>query len=161
VLPGASAVDTALVASGISAERYQFLGFLPRGEHALARLWRELAAWPYPAVAFESPQRLPTTLRSLVRADPERLVAVCRELTKRFEDVVRGTAAEVAARFAEPPKGEITLVVGPGSGGADNLDGAVAAVAELVDAGVPRRRAADVVARLTGTPRNLLYRRTL
>src|ERR671936_2506713 len=59
VLPGPSAVDTALVASGFPAERYQFLGFLPRGERALSALWKELAAWPHPAVAFESPQRLP------------------------------------------------------------------------------------------------------
>src|SRR5262249_58530545 len=59
VLPGPSAVDTALVASGIPAERYMFLGFLPRGKKALGALWEELAAWPNPAVAFESPQRLP------------------------------------------------------------------------------------------------------
>jgi 16S rRNA (cytidine1402-2'-O)-methyltransferase len=160
VLPGASAVDTALIASGFAAERYQFVGFLPRGAKALRSLWDELAAWAYPVVAFESPQRLPATLRSLAAADGERLVAVCRELTKKFEEVVRGTAADVAARFAEPPKGEITLVVGPGSGHADGED-AVAAVAELVGAGVPRRQAADVVARLTGTARNELYRRTL
>src|SRR5206468_6703032 len=62
VLPGASAVETALVASGLIAEQYRFLGFLPRGEKRLAELWSELAAWPWPAVAFESPQRLPATL---------------------------------------------------------------------------------------------------
>jgi 16S rRNA (cytidine1402-2'-O)-methyltransferase len=160
VLPGASAVDTALIASGFAAERYQFVGFLPRGAKALRSLWDELAGWSYPVVAFESPQRLPATLRSLAAADGERLVAVCRELTKKFEEVVRGTAAEVAARFPEAPKGEITLVVGPGSGHTDGED-AVAAVAELVAAGVPRRQAADVVARLTGAARNELYRRTL
>jgi 16S rRNA (cytidine1402-2'-O)-methyltransferase len=160
VLPGASAVDTALVASGFAAERYQFVGFLPRGATALGSLWEELAGWTYPVVAFESPRRLPATLRSLAAADGERLVAVCRELTKKFEEVVRGTAGEVAARFAEPPKGEITLVLGPASGQADSED-AVAAVAELVAAGVPRRQAADLVARLTGTTRNELYRRTL
>src|SRR5688572_11061223 len=118
VLPGASAVPTALVASGFVAERYQFLGYLPRGERALARLWEELRAWPWAAVAFESPQRLPATLRSLAAAAPERPVAVCRELTKQFEEVVRGRAVEVAARFAEAPKGEITLVIGPSSGAA-------------------------------------------
>jgi 16S rRNA (cytidine1402-2'-O)-methyltransferase len=160
VLPGASAVDTALVASGFPAERYQFVGFLPRGAHALARFWEELAGWPYPAVAFESPQRLPATLRSLADAEPERELAVCRELTKRFEEVVRGSAAEVAERFAEAPKGEITLVLGPGSPKEDSTE-AVAAVAELVGAGLPRRQAADLVARLTGASRNELYRRTL
>ena len=93
---------------------------LPRLPSARARrssrqLWDELRGWPWPAVAFESPQRLPATLRSLAAADPEREVAVCRELTKRFEEVVRGTAAELAERFGAPPKGEITLVLGPGA----------------------------------------------
>jgi 16S rRNA (cytidine1402-2'-O)-methyltransferase len=163
VLPGPSAVDTALVASGLFADRYQFLGFLPRGGRALAALWEELAAWPYAAVAFESPRRLPATLRSLAEAQPAREVAVCRELTKRFEEVVRGTAEEVAARFREPPKGEITLVLGPGAEAGDDAATAAAAeaVAELVAAGLPRRRAADVVSRLTRVSRNELYRRTL
>jgi 16S rRNA (cytidine1402-2'-O)-methyltransferase len=160
VLPGASAVDTALVASGFVAERYQFVGFLPRGERKLASLWEELAGWPHPVVAFESPQRLPATLRSLAAAQPERQVAVCRELTKRFEEVVRGSAVAVAARFAEPPKGEVTLVLGPGAGAEDSA-AAIEAVAELVASGLPRRRAADLVARLTGVSRNELYRRTL
>jgi 16S rRNA (cytidine1402-2'-O)-methyltransferase len=163
VLPGPSAVETALVASGLVAEQYRFLGFLPRGERALAALWEELSAWPWPAVAFESPQRLPATLRSLAAADPGRAVAVCRELTKRFEEVVRGTAAEVADRFGGPPKGEITIVLGPGHGGAAAADEetALAAVAELVEAGMPRRRAAEIVGRLTGLARNSLYRRSL
>jgi 16S rRNA (cytidine1402-2'-O)-methyltransferase len=160
VLPGPSAAETAIVASGFAAERYQFVGFLPRGAKQLRSLWEELARWEYPVVAFESPQRLPATLRSLADANPERLVAVCRELTKRFEEIVRGSASDVAARFAEPPKGEITLVLGPPSAREDSGD-AVAAVSELVDAGVPRRQAADVVARLTGASRNELYRRTL
>ncbi len=163
VLPGASAVETALVASGLVGERYQFLGFLPRGEKALAALWEELRAWSWPVVAFESPQRLPKTLRSLAAADPERPAAVCRELTKRFEEVARGTAAELAERFAEPPKGEIALVLGPAAAGAEPADerDALAAVAELVAAGLPRKQAADVVARLTGIARNRLYRGSL
>jgi 16S rRNA (cytidine1402-2'-O)-methyltransferase len=160
VLPGPSAVETALVASGVAAERYQFVGFVPRGATARRALWDELAGWPYPVVAFESPQRLPATLRSLADADPGRTVAVCRELTKKFEEVVRGRADDVAAQFAEPPKGEITLVLGPGAAREDPRE-AVVAVGELVAAGVPRRLAADVVARLTGTSRNELYRRTL
>ena len=72
VLPGPSAVETALVASGLVGERYQFLGYLPRGEAALAALWAELGAWPHPAVAFESPERLPAALRSLAGVAPER-----------------------------------------------------------------------------------------
>jgi 16S rRNA (cytidine1402-2'-O)-methyltransferase len=160
VLPGASAVETALVASGLVGDRYQFVGFLPRGEAQLHALWRELAAWPFPVVAFESPQRLPRTLASLARALPDRPAAVCRELTKRFEEVVRGTAAEVAARFSEPPKGEIVLVLGAADVVRDD-EAPVAAVAELVEAGLPRRRAADVVSRLTGVARNRLYRGSL
>jgi 16S rRNA (cytidine1402-2'-O)-methyltransferase len=161
VLPGPAAVETALVASGLVGERYQFLGYLPRGEGALAALWQELGRWRHPAVAFESPQRLPASLASLARVDPDRVVAVCRELTKRFEEVVRGSAAELAARFAEPPKGEITLVFGGAAAGVDDDSGALEAVAELVAAGTPRRAAADVVSRLTGVSRNRLYRGSL
>ena len=161
VVPGPSAVETALVASGLLGEQYRFLGYLPRAEKARAELWEELGHWPHPVVAFESPRRLPASLASLASRWPDRPVAVCRELTKRFEDVVRGNAAEVAARFAEPPKGEITLVVG-GSPVAEGDEGeALAALAELVEAGVGRRQAADVVARLTGTSRNRLYRGSL
>jgi 16S rRNA (cytidine1402-2'-O)-methyltransferase len=163
VLPGPSAVETALVASGLAAERFQFLGFLPRGARALDTLWQGLEAWPHAVVAFESPQRLPGTLRSLAAAAPERPIAVCRELTKRFEEVVRGRAADVAQRFPEPPKGEITLVLGPADVVAQPGDAsdAAEAVAELVAAGAARRSAAEVVSRLTGVGRNELYRRTL
>jgi 16S rRNA (cytidine1402-2'-O)-methyltransferase len=161
VLPGPSAVETALVASGLLGERYQFLGFLPRGGARLAALWEELRGWPWPAVAFESPQRLPATLASLAAADPERPVAVARELTKRFEEVVRGTAAEVAGRFTTAPKGEITLVIGAAPAVVPDESGGLAAVAELVEAGVPRKRAAEIVSRLTGVARNRLYRGSL
>jgi 16S rRNA (cytidine1402-2'-O)-methyltransferase len=162
VLPGPSAVETALVASGLVAEQYRFVGFLPRGEKARAALWEELAGWPWPTVAFESPQRLPATLRSLAAVDSAREVAVCRELTKRFEEVARGTAAELADRFSEPPKGEITLVIGPAATRGEEGDrAALEAVAELVAAGLPRRRAAEIVSRLTGVPKNRLYQASL
>src|SRR5436305_14921666 len=88
VLPGPSAVETALVASGHAGGGFRFLGFLPRGEKALAAVWEELRGSATATVAFESPRRLPAALRSLAAADPERAVAVCRELTKRFEEVV-------------------------------------------------------------------------
>jgi len=160
VLPGPSAVETALVASGLLGERYQFVGYLPRGEKALVSLWRELARWPWPVVALESPQRLPRTLRSLAAVLPERQVAVCRELTKHFEEIVRGTAEELAARFAEPPKGEIVLVLGEADAAVDE-DAAAQAVAELVRAGLARRQAADMIAKLTGASRNALFQRSL
>jgi 16S rRNA (cytidine1402-2'-O)-methyltransferase len=161
VLPGPSAVETALVASGLGAERYQFLGYLPRGEKALVATWDELARIPWPAVAFESPRRLPATLRSLAGVAPQRPAAVCRELTKQFEEVVRGTAQELAEHFAEPPKGEITLVLGGGERDMPDEAAALEALAELAALGVGRRRAADVVARLSGVPRNRLYRASL
>jgi 16S rRNA (cytidine1402-2'-O)-methyltransferase len=163
VLPGPSAVETALVASGLVSEQYRFLGFLPRGEKRLADVWGELRRWRWPMVAFESPQRLPATLRSLAAADPERELAVCRELTKRFEEVMRGTAAELAERFDAPPRGEITLVLGPGTpaDSAEDEERALAAVRELVAAGVPRGQAAEIVSGLLGIPRNRLYKRSL
>jgi 16S rRNA (cytidine1402-2'-O)-methyltransferase len=161
VLPGPSAVETALVASGLFGEQYTFLGYLPRAETARAALWEELGRRPEAMVAFESPRRLPASLASLAARWPDRPVAVCRELTKRYEEVVRGSAADVAAQFTEPPKGEITLVVGGGSAAAGDEEEALAALTELVEAGVGRRQAADVVARLTGTSRNRLYRGSL
>jgi 16S rRNA (cytidine1402-2'-O)-methyltransferase len=160
VLPGPSAVETALVASGLVGERYQFVGYLPRGEKALAAFWEELSRWPWPVVAFESPQRLPRTLRSLAAAMPARRAAVCRELTKAFEEVARGTGEELAARFAEPPKGEIVLVLAASEAVVDTAAG-IDSVVELVAAGVPRRQAAAVVARLTGASRNALFEGSL
>jgi 16S rRNA (cytidine1402-2'-O)-methyltransferase len=160
VLPGASAVETALVASGLAGGRYAFVGFLPRKTGELEALWRETTEWGCPVVAFESPHRLTASLRSLAAFDAEREVAVCRELTKRFEEIARGTAGELAERLVEPPKGEITLVVGAGAAEADP-ESARRAVADLVAAGTPRGVAAEVVARLTDTSRNELYRGSL
>jgi 16S rRNA (cytidine1402-2'-O)-methyltransferase len=160
VLPGASAVETALVASGLGGGPYAFVGFLPRKAGELEALWRETAAWGCAVVAFEAPTRVGASLRSLAAFDPAREVAVCRELTKRFEEVARGTAGELAERFSEAPKGEIVLVVAPGSVSVD-VGAALAAVEELVAAGTPRGVAAEVVARLTGASRNSLYRGTL
>jgi 16S rRNA (cytidine1402-2'-O)-methyltransferase len=160
VLPGPSAVETALVASGLGGGRYAFVGFLPRKAGELAALWRETAGWGMPVVAFESAQRMGASLRSLAAFDAAREVAVCRELTKRFEEIARGAAAELAERFADAPRGEVTLVVGAGSDVADPA-GARAAMADLVAAGTPRRIAAEVVARLTDMSRNDLYREAL
>jgi 16S rRNA (cytidine1402-2'-O)-methyltransferase len=163
VLPGPSAVTTALVASGLGDGRFAFVGFLPRRAQALDAFWDETASWDGALVAFESPKRLPASLRSLARAQPTRVAAVCRELSKRFEEVVVATAAELADRFAEAPKGEITLVLAPRAAPdpAEADTAALEAVRELVAAGAPRRTAADVVARLTRASRNALYRDTL
>ena len=163
VLPGPSAVETALVASGLLADRYRFVGYLPRRSGELHAIADSLAQWPDAVVAFESPRRLPAALRALADLSPERSAAVCRELTKRYEEVVRGTLSELATRFTEPPRGEITLVLGPAEvvveGGVDAS--ARAAMAELVEDGASRRKAAEVVSRLTGISRNALYRDSL
>jgi 16S rRNA (cytidine1402-2'-O)-methyltransferase len=155
-------VETALVASGLADERYQFVGYVPRRDGERAAFVRELALYPHTVVAFESPRRLPATLRLLADEMPERAAAICRELTKRFEQIERGSVAELANRFPEPPRGEVTIVVGAADTAvADVTEEATAAVAELVQAGVPRRRAVDLVSRLTGAPKNALYKASL
>ena len=155
VLPGPSAVDVALVVSALPADRWAFLGFLPRKAGELARVW----AIPLTVVAFESPRRLGASLASLATVDPDRPVAVCRELTKVHEEVVRGRAADLAARWASvAPRGETVVVVAPGPAGAADSERAVAAVEALVAAGARARAAAGVVAELTGVAANQLYR---
>ena len=163
VLPGASAVETALVASGFASERYQFVGYLPRKVGELRELARELARWPGVVVAFESPRRVPASLAVLAVELPGRRAAVCRELTKRFEEVARGSLEELAERYSQPPRGEVTLVLAQPDSPELPVDAAdaLSAVSELVAAGAPRRTAADVVARLTGSSRNELYRGSL
>lgn len=161
VLPGPSAVETALVASGLGADRYAFVGFLPRRAGELSALWRESATWGMPVVAFESPKRVGKTLASLAAFDAQRAVAVCRELTKRFEEVVRGTAADLADAFGDDVRGEITLVVGAPDAPPAQGDAARAAVRELVASGASHRTAADVVARLTDMSKKDLYDATL
>jgi 16S rRNA (cytidine1402-2'-O)-methyltransferase len=156
VLPGPSAVTSALVASGLPAERWLFAGFLPRKRAELVRLLREV---PETLVVFESPRRLVASLAVLAELDAERPVAVCRELTKLHEDVRRGSAAELAAHYAQGTvRGEIVLVIGAAAPGAASREDALAAVRELVDAGARPRPAASVVAGLTGIAANELYR---
>ena len=157
VLPGPSAVTTALVASGLVADRFAFLGFLPRGTSALGRLLDEADGWGMPLVAFESPARLPASLAVVAAREPTRAVAVCRELTKRFEEVARGSAADLAARFAVPPKGEIALVLGPVDRPPVGSTDVTEALRELRAAGLGPKQASSVVARLTGLPRRPLY----
>ncbi len=155
VLPGPSAVLSALVASALPAQHWRFVGFLPRKRGELA----DVLSAAETLVAFESPRRLGATLAVLAQRDPEREVAVCRELTKLHEEVVRGTAAELAARYAQaPPRGEIVLVLGPATTVEVDLAGPLDALRTLVEAGAKPRAAATVVARLTGTSANALYR---
>jgi len=163
VLPGPSAALTALVASGLPSDSWRFVGFLPRKKGDLRRAF-SFGPEAGTLVAFESPRRVPASLEVLASVDPSRPVAVARELTKLHEEVVRGTAAELAERYAEePPRGEVVLVVAPPAAAAPAADAgppaeAVDAVARLVDAGAKPRVAAGVVAELTGGNANALYR---
>ena len=156
VLPGPSAALAALVASALPADTWRFVGFLPRKRGDLDAA---LSA-PDTLVAFESPKRLGATLSVLAELDPDRPVAVCRELTKLHEEIVRGTAGELARRYAgQAARGEIVLVVGPATAAAPGEpERAVDALRRLVEAGAKPRPAAAVVAELTGTSANALYR---
>ncbi len=155
VLPGPSAAIAALVASALPAQRWRFAGFLPRKRSELLDAFSS----PETLVAFESPRRVAASLAVLAAADPQRPVAVCRELTKVHEEVVRGTAAELAARYKdEPPRGEVALVVGPAPALQGDLGPALQALRRLIDAGAKPRPAAGVVSELTGVGANALYR---
>ena len=155
VLPGPSAALAALVASALPSDAWRFAGFLPRKRAALVDVFGS----PETVVAFESPKRVSSSLAVLASLDPARPVAVCRELTKVHEEVVRGTASALAERYADaPPRGEVVLVIG-GAPAREGVDpAAVDAVRRLVDAGARARVAARVVADLTGAPANALYR---
>jgi 16S rRNA (cytidine1402-2'-O)-methyltransferase len=156
VLPGPSAAMTALVASGLPGESWRFVGFLPRARGELEAL---LASAADTLVAFESPRRLAATLALLAARDPQRPVAVCRELTKVHEEVRRGSAGELADFYREnPARGEVVLVCGAAPAEQVDRERALATVRELIDAGAKARPAAAAVAKLTGLGANELYR---
>jgi 16S rRNA (cytidine1402-2'-O)-methyltransferase len=156
VLPGPSAAIAALVASALPADHWRFAGFLPRKRAELETSFANQET----LVAFESPRRVADSLAVLAALDAQRAVAVCRELTKVHEEVVRGTAEELAARYAEePPRGEVVLVVGPAPAPSEaELGPALEAVRKLVESGAKPRVAAHVVADLTGASANRLYK---
>jgi 16S rRNA (cytidine1402-2'-O)-methyltransferase len=161
-VPGPSAVTTALAVSGLPCDRFCFEGFPPRrpGERR-ARL-AELADEPRTMIFFEAPHRVAATLADLADAfGADRPAALARELTKTFEEVRRAPLGELAASVAaQPPRGEITLVVGGAvaSGDADVPAGDLAAaVAALEDAGTPRKAAIAAVASARGVPKRVVY----
>lgn len=161
-LPGPSAVLMALAVSGLPTDRFAFEGFLPRksGERlaALAALAHESRT----LVFFESPQRIGEVLSDLAQTfGAQRRVAVCRELTKLHEEVVRGTAAEVAERFADGARGEICLVVEGAPRRTVSLDDAASQVLSLVGSGSRLKEAAAEVATETGLSRRDLYEEAL
>jgi 16S rRNA (cytidine1402-2'-O)-methyltransferase len=156
VLPGPSVVPVALVASGLPTDRWRFEGFLPRRAGEMERVLRSTET----VICFESPRRVGESLTALAAIAPDRQAAVCRELTKVHEEVARATLGELARRFRGDVRGEIVLVIGPAETGDHGQDVgfAVDALRHLVQSGARPRAAASVVAALTGTRANDLYK---
>ncbi len=156
VLPGPSVIPVALVASGLPTDRWRFEGFLPKRSGEMERVLNSAET----VVAFESPRRISNSLAALAEIAPERQAAVCREMTKLHEEVIRGTLSELAMRFKGEVKGEIVLVIGPAeaAGHGQDIGFAVEALKRLVQSGARPRAAATVVATLTGTRANDLYK---
>ncbi|MGH3713475.1 MAG: 16S rRNA (cytidine(1402)-2'-O)-methyltransferase [Micromonosporaceae bacterium] len=161
VVPGPSAVTTALAVSGLPCDRFCFEGFLPRKPGERRRRLASLATEPRTMVFFEAPHRIAATLGDLVAGfGPERPAALCRELTKTFEEVRRAPLASLAESVREdPPRGEITLVVaGAEPVAVTRTPGELAGlVAEREADGTPRKEAISLVAREAGLPKREVY----
>jgi len=155
VLPGPSAVTCAVALSGLAAEGFVFAGWVPRRAGDRARAFARETRLP--AVWFEAPTRVAATLAAVAAATPDRPVALCRELTKLHEEVVRGSARELAADVPRRElRGEVVLVLGPHAPATDH-SAALEAARALAGAGAAARVVAEVVAALTGAPRRALY----
>ena len=163
VVPGPSAPVAAVSASGLATDRWCMEGFLPRKGSARSDRLAELAVEERTMVLFESPNRLATTLRDLVGVlGPDRRAVVAREMTKLHEEFVRGTVAELADRFDEPPKGEVVLVLEGAPPPAEVDDERIRVVLDEARAGgASTRDAADEAARRLGVSRRRAYRLAL
>jgi 16S rRNA (cytidine1402-2'-O)-methyltransferase len=163
-VPGPSAVTAAVAVSGLVEDGFLFLGFLPRRTSERRRRLEALANLPFPLVLYEAPHRLVETLRDLVATLGDRPLAICRELTKRHEEVVRLTVTEACQRYvAETPRGEFVLVVGAGEGTSRSPDEAevLALLERQLAAGQSASAAARAVSRATGASRQAVYRLVL
>ncbi|HJX62854.1 MAG TPA: 16S rRNA (cytidine(1402)-2'-O)-methyltransferase [Polyangia bacterium] len=167
-VPGPSAVLAALVGSGLPTDQFFFVGFPPRKTGARQGLLAQLASLPATLVFFESPHRVAATLTDLSAIlGKDRPACVARELTKTHEEFVRGTLAELAARYAsERPLGEVTLVVGgaatlEGEGDGQRDEDMRARARTLLASGLSARDAAETLASETGRPRRETYRLVL
>jgi 16S rRNA (cytidine1402-2'-O)-methyltransferase len=158
-IPGASALLAALVASGISAEQFTFLGFLPRKGGERDSMLRAILRSPFTTVLYESPQRIAATLADLIEAGcGARDAALARELTKRYEEVRRGDIASLHAGLAEGVRGEIVLVIAGAAERAPTESEARETVSRMRSEGASSR---DIIERLTdelGVPRNVAYK---
>lgn len=165
VLPGASAILTALVASGLPSHSFYFGGFLPRKAGERSRALKRLIDLDATLVFYESPGRAAATLASLAEAFPGRAAALARELTKLHEEVARAEIGELAGLFAERQlKGEVVILVGPPRAPAQlSIDEEAVAdrLRELESTGLSRRDAVRAAASEFGLPRNDVYRISL
>jgi 16S rRNA (cytidine1402-2'-O)-methyltransferase len=161
-IPGPSAAVAALTLAGLPTDRFLFLGFLPAKAGAKAAAIAEVAAVRATLVLYESGPRLAATLAGLHAGLGKRDAAVVREISKRFEETVTGSLAELAGRYAEaPPKGEIVIVVAPPGEAEAAGEGEVdEALREAMTRLSPSRAAAEVAERL-GVPRRRAYERAL
>lgn len=161
-LPGPSAVTTALAVSGLPSERFCFDGFAPRKSGQRREWLTELVDQPRTTVFFESPHRLADTLADAADVlGAQRRAAVCRELTKTYEEVRRGNLGELAEWAADGVRGEITVVVEGGTARPRDMAELVAEVERLVDGGERLKDASAVVARDGGVSRRELYQAVL
>ena len=169
-VPGASAITAALSVAGLPTDRFVFLGFLPRKAGERRRALLDIARIPWTLVMFEAPHRVVHTLRDLRAVLGDRQVAVMRELTKKFEETVRGALSEVTDRMAQaPPRGELTLVVAgaqPVRGEASGRqeippDDPAAHLRGLLRSGVPVKDAVRQVAQAHRLPRRAVYEMAL
>ena len=162
-VPGASAPLAALVGSGLPSDSFHFAGFLPVKDKARRDRLEALRDVPATLILFESPRRLAAALAAAADVlGKGRSAAVCRELTKAFEEIRRGSLGELAHHYAQAdtPKGEIVLVIGPREDAPSSLEEADALLLELVKSHAPARAATEA-ARRTGLPRKALYQRLL
>ncbi|WP_187977677.1 16S rRNA (cytidine(1402)-2'-O)-methyltransferase [Mycetocola sp. JXN-3] len=158
ILPGPSAVLSALAVSGLPTDRFCFEGFLPRKSGERRATFTELADERRTMVFFDSPNRLAASLADMAEVfGAERRVVVCRELTKLYEEVKRGSAAELAEWAAEGVRGEICVVVAGAPAREFSLEDAIARVRSLVESGVRTKDAATQVAAETGLGKRDLY----
>jgi len=163
-IPGPSAPIAALVASGLPTDQFVYLGFLPRRRSQRRALLAEVAHEPRTLVAFETPHRLQEALTDLEEVLGDRPVAICRELTKRFEEIWRGTLSQARSRFqGEEPRGEFTLVIGGALRGEERWDAETVrrALEQRLRAGIPRSEAVREVAALSGWNRREVYQLSL
>ncbi len=161
-VPGPSAVTAALSIAGMPADRFLYLGFLPRQRSRRLETLRDVAGEPGPLVVLEAPHRVTATLETIAELFPDRAVAVCRELTKRFEEVYRGNAAGALEYFAQP-RGEFVIVVeGAGKTRQAHSDEQLAsAIHTARSRGLSGRTLVDAVVESTGASRSRVYRLSL